>query len=305
MEIIKYLLSLLLALLLAPLLSGVINKIKALFAGRRGTPVLQLYYDLWRLFGKDSVFSQTTSLLFKIAPAIIMGTTLAALLLLPVLPTNGDFAFTGDFILLFYLLALGRFLMILSALDTGSSFEGMGASREAFFATLTEPVAFIIILTVLRLNHTTSLIAAFDHPEPKNWIITLLIGLPMFVLILIENARIPFDDPTTHLELTMVHEVMILDHSGVDLAIMEYAGALKLWLFILIFVKIIFPFNMLGGFAVGFISLALIFITAVVIGIIESTMARSRLLKVPQLIYSAGVIACLGFYLSISNIIKW
>ncbi|MCF6174220.1 MAG: NADH-quinone oxidoreductase subunit H [Victivallaceae bacterium] len=302
MEIVKYLISPLLALLLSPLLLGVVNKTKAFFAGRKGAPLLQLYYDLFRLFNKDSVISGTTSQIFKIAPIIVFGAILAAIFLLPFTAACKSFAFTGDFVLLFYLLALARFFMIIAALDTGSAFEGMGASREAFFAALAEPVIFITILTILRLNQSTSLITAFTSTVDKNWIIMALLAFPMFIVMLTENSRIPFDDPNTHLELTMVHEVMILDHSGIDLAILEYAAALKFWLFTLLFVKIIFPFNG-AGFGVEMVTtLGLMILSSIAVGVIESVMARSRLVKIPQLLFSAGVIACLGFYLSISKL---
>jgi len=305
MEIINCLISPLIALIFAPMMFGVINKTKAAFAGRKGAPVLQLYYDLFRLLHKSSVISETTSIIFRIAPTIILGTIIGALFLVPINHIFKCGAFTGDFVLLFYLLAFGRFFMIIAALDTGSAFEGMGASREAFFAALVEPIIFIIILTLLRLNHTTSMVAALSLPASKNWIIILLIAIPMFIILLIENSRVPFDDPTTHLELTMVHEVMILDHSGIDLAILEYASSLKFWLFSLVFVRIIFPFSDLGIFAETFLTISMIMLTSIAVGVVESVMARSSLLKIPQLMYSAGVIACLGFYLTIGNIIKW
>ena len=305
MEIIEYFISPVLALVTAPLLSGIINKTKAFFAGRKGAPVLQLYYDLYRLFHKDSVISGITSVIFKLAPVIVFGATLAASSLLPFISIGNGFYFTGDFVLLFYLLGLARFFLILCALDTGSSFEGMGASREAFFSALTEPIIFISILTILKISHSTSLIAAFASTGEKNWIIILLIALPMFVVMLTENARIPFDDPNTHLELTMVHEVMILDSSGVDLAFFEYAASIKLWIFNLLFVKIIIPPCGVGVFSEILMISMLMIITCIGIGVIESVMARSRLIKIPQLLYSAGIIACLGFFLSISNVIKW
>ncbi len=301
MEIIKYLISPLLALLLAPLMLGIVNKTKAFFAGREGAPLLQLYYDLFRLFNKDSVISGTTSQIFRVAPIIVFGSILAAVFLLPFTSACKSFAFTGDFVLLFYLLGLARFFMIIAALDTGSAFEGMGASREAFFAALAEPVIFIAILTLLRLNQSTSMITAFTSTADKSWIIIFMIAVPLFIVMLTENSRIPFDDPNTHLELTMIHEVMILDHSGVDLAIMEYASALKFWLFTLLFVKIISPFNATGTGVEMITTLGLIILSSIAVGVIESVMARSRLVKIPQLLFSAGVVAGIGFYLAISK----
>ena len=304
MEIIQYLISPIIALILAPLLFGVINKTKAFFAGRKGYPILQLYYDLFKFFKKDSVISEITTNIFKISPVIVFGTILAAITVLPFISTFPGKGFTGDFVLIFYLLALGRFFLVLSALDTASSFEGMGASREVLFSALAEPIIFILILSILRVNHTTSLITAFAGMTDRNWVVVMLAAIPMFIVMLTENSRIPFDDPNTHLELTMIHEVMILDNSGVELGLFEYASSLKLWLFSLIFVKIISPFNGAGIVMEVSTTLLLMFLTAVLVGIVESLIARSSLLKVPQLLYSAGIIACLGFFISITNLLQ-
>ena len=222
--ILNLIISITAALVLSPLLSGIINKTKAFFAGRKGSPLLQMYYDLYRLFRKESVRSGTTTAIFIITPVIVFCSTLAATVFVPLLPGAGILSFTGDFILLFYLLGLSRFFLILSALDTGSSFEGMGASREAFFSAMAEPVVFISVLTVIRLNGTASFIEALGAGTDRNWVIILLAALPFFIVTLAENARIPFDDPNTHLELTMIHEVMILDNSGRGLALLEWAG---------------------------------------------------------------------------------
>jgi len=291
------------ALIFSPLLIGIINKTKAVFSGRKGSPFFQMYFDLFRLFSKDSVISSTTTLIFAVAPAVVFISTIAAAALLPVLPGLERVSFTGDFILLFYLLGLARFFLIISALDTGSSFEGMGASREAFFSALAEPVAFISLLSVLRLSGTGSLSAALCCGAEHNWVITALVALPLFIVLLSENARIPFDDPNTHLELTMIHEVMILDNSGPGLALLEYAASIKLWLFSLIIVKILFPFS--ASIFDGLFSVLMVFGLSVIIGIVESVMARSTLLKIPQLLFSAGIIAFLGFFLSFSKVFVW
>ena len=302
MEIIVNFLSPLAALVTAPFLFGVINKTKALFAGRKGAPLLQAYYDIFKLLQKDSVVSNTTSGITKVAPVIIFATTLAATIFIPLTSCCSPLAFTGDFILLFYLLGLARFFLILYALDTGSSFEGMGASREAFISALAEPVVFIVILTLLRMDQTTSIQTAFALYADKNWVITSLALIPMFIVLLAENARIPFDDPNTHLELTMIHEVMILDASGPELGIFEYSASIKLWLFALIITKMIFPFQGLSTIAEISLTGLIMLIICVVIGIIESVMARCRFAKMPQLMYGAAVIAMIAFFLSISNI---
>lgn len=293
------------ALLISPLLGGIINKTKALFAGRRGAPLLQNYYDLIKMFRKEEVISSTATVIFILAPAVVFISTLAAVSMIPLVPGLPALSFTCDFVLLFYLLALGRFFLIISALDTGSSFEGMGASREALFSALAEPVTFIAVLTMLRLGGTTSFSAAINGTTEGNWIIILLTAVPFFIVLLAENSRIPFDDPNTHLELTMIHEVMILDNSGPNLALMEWAAQIKLYLYAIITVKLIFPTSVHEPLAAAGISLLLVLAAAAVIGIVESIMARASLLKVPQLLFSAGIIAFLGFFLSFNKVLGW
>lgn len=289
------------ALMLSPLLAGIINKTKAFFAGRKGSPVLQLYFDLFKLFRKESVISTAATFIFQAAPVIIFTATLGATVFIPLIPGRPAPSFTCDFILLFYLLGLARFFLIISALDTGSSFEGMGASREAFFSALAEPVAFITILTLLRLGGGTCLEAALGGPVSRSWLIILLTVIPFFIVMLAENARIPFDDPNTHLELTMIHEVMLLDNSGPNLALMEWAASMKLWLFSLIIVKMLLPVAAFTPMVTAGLSLLAVPVVALVTGIVESVMARASLLKVPQLLFSAGIIAFLGFFLSFNQ----
>jgi formate hydrogenlyase subunit 4 len=290
------------ALIAAPLLPGIINRVKALFAGRKGPPLLQAYYDLFRLLRKDSVYSRSTSWVFRIAPVVVFASTLAATLFIPVASRGSVFNGPADFVIFLYLLGLARFFLILSALDTASAFEGMGASREAFFSAIAEPVAFLCLLNVMRENHTESLGAALSGvPVVTDSISVILSALPLFIVLLAENARIPFDDPNTHLELTMVHEVMILDNSGSGLALFEYAAALKLWLFSLVIANILLP---VSGSHPGLqvpILLGIIIIIAMVVGIVESVMARLRLLKVPQLLLGAGVLAMMGFFISVTG----
>jgi len=291
------------ALLLAPLLGGMINRTKAFFAGRRGQPLLQVYYDLWRLWRKESVYSRTTSCLFRIAPALIFGLTLAATLFVPFWPLTAPIGFSGDLIVLLYLLGLARFFLILTALDTGSAFEGMGASREAFFSALAEPVVLLCLLNIVRAHHADSLMTALAAPALTDSITLVLTTLPLFLILLAENARIPFDDPNTHLELTMIHEVMILDHSGRGLALLEYAAAIKLWIFSLILGRIILPVSATQPILRTIVLLLLIGLVAIIVGIIESVTARVRLLKIPQLLLGAGVLAALGFFISVTHVL--
>ena len=230
-----------LALLLAPLLPGIIARVKAKVAGRHGKPVLQLYFDIVKGLRKGEVISHVTTPVFTLGPVVGLATVLCALALLPLGGMASPLRFSGDFLLAAYLLGLGRFLTMLAALDTGSSFEGMGASREAAFSALSEPVLFLCLLTLvgvgsaLGMHDALSLSGMLGGRPAHEWLLgraeLLLVPVVFFVLLLVENSRIPVDDPTTHLELTMIHEVMILDHSGPSLSFIEYGAALKLWFF--------------------------------------------------------------------------
>jgi formate hydrogenlyase subunit 4 len=295
---IGFIISPLAALALSPLMVGIINRTKAFFAGRKGQPIIQAYFDIYRLLRKGTVYSSTTSWIFRAAPAVIFGATLAAAAFVPVLPATTGPSFPGDIVFLLYLLGLARFFLIISALDTGSAFEGMGASREAFFSALAEPVAFICLLNVMRANSADSLVMALGKPMVADSIVVLLSALPLFIVLLAENARIPFDDPNTHLELTMIHEVMILDNSGPGLALLEYAAAIKIWLFSLIIARIIMPVAAGAPALQAGVLIGLMAAIAVLIGCVESLTARVRLLKVPQLLFVAGIVALLGFFIS-------
>jgi len=284
-----------LALLLAPLLNSVIARIKAAFAGRQGPPLLQPYFDLAKLLRKGAVYSSTTTWIFRAGPIVALATTAAALLLLPTGRVAAPVAFPADFVLLAYLLALGRFFTISAALDTGSSFEGMGASREAHFAALAEPTLLLGLaalarktgaLSLSQILPTTSLLA----PEVG------LVAVALAVILLCENARMPFDDPTTHLELTMVHEVMVLDHGGPDFAFVQYASALKLWLWSALLSGLFLPASG-NAWVAGALSVAGVFAVACGVGVVESGMARLRLLRVPQLLATALALTAVALIL--------
>jgi formate hydrogenlyase subunit 4 len=305
MNMTALIISLIAALVFSPLLAGIINRVKAVFAGRKGQPLFQVYYDLSRLFGKGTVYSKTTSWVFRTAPVIIFSATLGATCFVPFIPLNPKPLFTGDIVVLIYLLGLARFFLILSALDTGSAFTGMGASREAFFSALAEPVLFVCLLTVMRANGTSSIVTALAAPMVADSITVLLSALPLFIILLAENSRIPFDDPNTHLELTMIHEVMILDNSGPGLALLEYAAALKLWLFSTILARILLPVPASHPVTQTLALLALIALIAGIVGMVESVTARVRLLKVPQLLFASGVIALLGFFIMVTGALSW
>ncbi|HOA14607.1 MAG TPA: NADH-quinone oxidoreductase subunit H [Myxococcota bacterium] len=286
-------------LLLAPLLLTVIRRVKAFFGGRHGPTVMQPYIDLAKLARKTPVYSRTTTWVFKVSPVVGMAASIAALSILPQSGVPALAAFPGDFVFLAYVFGMMRFFTVLAALDTGSPFEGMGASREVQFAVLSEVALFSCLIALVIALDATSLGSIFaiawgPAVQPGAAGILVLVACAMMLILLCENSRIPVDDPTTHLELTMIHEVMVLDHCGLDLAMIEYASALKLWIWSAIVVSLALPvrtgspwLDLLAG-TIG------IFILGAVIGVIESIMARLRLLKVPQLLVAACVLALLA-----------
>ncbi|OHE89058.1 MAG: NADH dehydrogenase, partial [Verrucomicrobia bacterium RIFCSPLOWO2_12_FULL_64_8] len=215
-------------LLLAPLLPGIINKVKAWVAGRRGPPVLQLYYDLGRLWRKGVVLSTAVSPFHVGGPAVAWVALAGAALLLPIGPGWAAVGFRGDALLFVYLLALARFCTAGAALDTGSAFEGMGAAREVSYAVLAEAA---IIAALLALSRQSGSVALAEMLTPSAGAGAALLAVGLFTVLLAENCRVPFDDPNTHLELTMIHEVMVLDHSGPPLAAILHGAALKLLIF--------------------------------------------------------------------------
>ncbi len=291
------------ALVLAPLLSGVIGRTKARMAGRRGAPILQPYRDLARLLGKGAVYSRTTTWLFRLGPVAGLAGVAVALLFVPAAGQTAAVAFPGDVIAVAYALGLARFATALAALDTGSSFEGMGASRELFFSALAELALFGVVL-VLALGTRHASLSGLLGPDLRavwaaNAAAPALAAAALLVVLLSENARLPVDDPATHLELTMIHEVMILDHGGPDLALLEYAAALKLWLYAALLGDLLLPFRTgssqgdMALFGAGLLGLG------VAVGILESVTARLRLARVPQLLVGAAVLAAFAVVLSL------
>jgi formate hydrogenlyase subunit 4 len=291
-----------LALALAPLLPGVINRTKAWFAGRRGPPLLQTYYDLRKLLQKGAVYSRTTNWVFIAGPIVQLACVSVALLIVPLGGVPGLLAFSGDFLFLAYLLGLLRFVMVVAALDTGSSFEGMGASREVFFSALAEP-AMLLGLTALAAHaQSLSLSAIYAAIGTHASLLSagpamLLVAAALGIVFLTENARIPVDDPNTHLELTMIHEVMVLDHSGPDLAMIQYGAALKLWVLGALLVGIVVPIRTGSGALDLLTGVGGMLLLAVVTGVIESSMARLKLLRVPQFLVAASVLSILALVL--------
>jgi formate hydrogenlyase subunit 4 len=290
-----------LLLLLPPLLLGVVNRVKALFAGRKGPPLLQLYFDLAKLLRKGTVYSRTTTWVFRAGPIAGVAAIATAGLLVAFAGERAILTFAGDFILFAYLLGLARFFTVLAALDTGSAFEGMGAAREVTFASLAEPALFLSLVVLARATGSLSLSGmlgpelsvAWRHAAPA----LVLAAIALFVVALAENSRIPVDDPNTHLELTMIHEVMVLDHSGPDLALILYGAALKFFLFGALFTRIVLGFRFESIVAAEAVFVAGLFGFAVLVGVIESVMARMRLVRIPQLLVGASVLSVFGLVL--------
>jgi len=280
-----------------------IVKVKAFFAGRKGAPFFQPYYDLTKLFRKKITISKDTSLIFILGTIITLAATLMALLFIPLVAKDSFFSFKGDIIFVAYMMALGRFFMVLAALDTGSSFEGMGSAREATFSMLSEPVLFLVLMAIVGKSGLISFENSIAQISPNIWITSgigfLLIAVALFIIILVENSRMPIDDPNTHLELTMIHEVMLLDHSGPLLGIMEISALLKMFAFISIIVHVVFPFESDNTFINFLIYYCGMLAIAVVIGIIESTMARIKLKKIPTFQIVVIVLAGIGMFLTL------
>jgi formate hydrogenlyase subunit 4 len=284
-------------LLLPPLLLGVINKTKAAFAGRVGAPYLQLYYDLIKLWRKGSVFSTSTTWVFKAGPVAGVATAALAAMLVPV-AGHAPLSFEGDAILFAYLFALGRFFTVSAALDTGSAFEGMGAAREATFSSLAEPALFFGLLVLGRISRSLSLEAMLAGNWPPRAAASLvLVVAALFIVLLVENSRIPFDDPATHLELTMIHEVMVLDHGGPALAAVLYGASLKLFVLAALVVAIALPHLGQNPWIAWGALLTGLFAVAVGIGVVESVMARLRLVHVPSLLVAACLLSGFGVVL--------
>ena len=277
---------------------GVILRTKSIASGRKGPGIFQPWKDLSLLLRKGSVFSDTTGLIFKIAPSITLATVIGAMLFLPFAQQKALLSFEGDFIMFAYLLALGKFFTIIAALDTGSSFEGMGASREALFSMLVEPAFFILMATFAMFTGYTSFSVIFNHffiTGNDYVLIYSIIGAYLLVQItMIENSRLPVDDPKTHLELTMIHEVMILDYSGFDKALIHIAGYLKFAIYGSLIYNLVVPAGWNVILQIGlFFAVQVLF--AGVIGVTESFRARNKMNKNPKFILTLSSIALIAF----------
>jgi formate hydrogenlyase subunit 4 len=294
------LLGLALILVLAPALPALAARTTARLTGRRGAPLAQPYFDLARLMRKGSVYSDTTTWVFRLAPLLLVATAGIAAALLPLDGRRAPLSFGGDLVAFAGLLALGRYTLALAGLDTGSSFEGMGASRELTFASLTEPALFLSFAALALTTGSISMsgmLGGGAHLWAGAAATHAMVGASLFVLLLAEAGRGPIDDPSTHLELTMIQEVTVLDHGGPDLAFIQYGGALKFAIFGALVVGALTPRAALAPGAALALLVAGLAIVAVTVGAVESMLARLRLGSVPQLLIVASALSVLGLLL--------
>jgi formate hydrogenlyase subunit 4 len=290
-----------LILALAPLVPGVATRTRARLTGRRGPPVWQLYADVWKLLRRGIVYSHTASAPFRLVPVAGLASVLAAAALVPLDGRTSLLAFSGDIVAFAYAFALGRFVLVLGALDTGSSFEGMGASREVTFAALVEFALFVSFGALSVATHELSLSGLAGVPLTGLWMTAApalaMVAVGLFVLLLAECSRSPVDDPTTHLELTMIHEVMILDHSGPDLGVILYTNALKLSVLAALITRVVWPVAGLEPWA-RLVTLATgVLVIGSAVGVVEASMARLKLPKVPLYIAGGAALSALGLVL--------
>jgi formate hydrogenlyase subunit 4 len=301
-------LSLFLILTASFFFTGIIIRTKSIFSGRKGPGILQPMKDILRSLNIGTVYSKTTSFIFRIAPTIYLASVLMAILFIPFGNQQGVLSYDGDFVFFAYTLALGKFFMIIAALDTGSSFEGMGASREALYSMLVEPAFFILMGSFSLLTGYTSFAGIFGALHFGAYITYGLGALASFVFVtiaLIENSRMPVDDPKTHLELTMVHEVMILDNSGFDLGLILYCTNLKFAMYGAIIANFFLTPGYQWYYSIPiFILVQVIF--AIIVGAVESFSARFRINHNPQFILmftSISLLIFLGVLLVMGKII--
>ena len=303
--IIYALLNTIFVILISPLFVSLIKKVKAYTQGRQGPPLLQTYYSLLKLLKKETVYSDNSSLIIRITPYINIVCVIVASLSVPVVYIPGMVGGFGNIILFLYLLVFAKFFMALAGLDAGSAFGGMGSSREMTVSAVIEPVIIVVFAALGLLLKTTNLYEMFRTSLQSSLFInpsTLLISLSLFIILIVETARIPVDNPETHLELTMIHEAMILEYSGPNLALMEMSHAVKQTILMAVLINILIPWGLTSAPGVLTVSLSIITfiakgaILAVVVGIFESMLAKSRLFRLPNLFM-------LAFFFSFSTIL--
>jgi formate hydrogenlyase subunit 4 len=297
-------LQMLLVLALAPALTGLVRKAKARLLRRQGPSILQPYRDLARLFRKEAVLAYNASWLFRVSPYLIFAVTWVAAALVPTFATNLHFSWSADLIAITALIGSARFFLALAGMDVGTSFGGLGASREMMIASLAEPAMIMITFTIALVAGSTQLssIATFMLSPAAGLSVSLGLALVALVIVSIaENARVPVDNPATHLELTMVHEAMVLEYSGRHLALVEFAAALKLLLYVSIIACIFVPWG-LAGVSAGLVALAfgmLAYVAklvglALLLSVFETAIAKMRVFRVPEFLGIAFMLGLLA-----------
>jgi len=297
-------LQLLIVMFGSPLLVGVIRKVKARLQGRRGASIFQPYADIRKLLAKEVVVSENTSWIFHFTPYLLATTMLFSALIVPVLTTRAPLGFMGNIIALMYLFLLGTFFLALAGLDAGSAFGGMGSSREVAIAALAEPTVLIAIFGIALRAGTTSLDGIITRSVADPLLMLnaghLLAFFAFFIVALAENGRLPVDNPATHLELTMIHEAMILEYSGRLLALVEWAAGMKLFLFLTLLSNLFFPWgialtNTPITIFTAFVALAVkLLLFGAAIALVETSVAKLRLFRVPELLAGSFTVALLA-----------
>jgi formate hydrogenlyase subunit 4 len=288
--------ALLLILITSFFTAGLIVRTKSIVSGRKGPGIFQPVKNILVLLRKGLVYSETSGIITRIAPVIVFASILVASLMVPVAGFKPIIAFNGDFVLFAYLIALGRFMMIIAAFDTGSSFEGMGASREALYGLLIEPALFVLIAALVLFTGQFSMSTLFNLSGDANYnlIYGLIISYVIGNITLVENSRVPVDDPKTHLELTMIHEVMVLDTSGFNLALIQFTSFIKFSIFGSLIASTIIPWNLpVLSRLILFIIVQILF--GVIIGLVESFRTRFRMNRNQQYILTVTLIAVILF----------
>ena len=289
--------SLLAILVLAPLFAGLVNKLKAVFTARIGAPLVQPYHELRRLFRKETINASSSSFISDISPVINLVAVVVAAAMLPIGFTRPLISFEGDIILFAYVLGLARFFQILAAMDIGSSFEGMGAAREATFAVFAEPIFFFTIGSVAFAGNLTSIYDIYHsiRLDNLNYIVFIVVcSISVLILAVTECSRMPIDDPNTHLELTMIHEVMILDNSGVDLFLYQYSSYVKLFIYAILETSLFNPLAVQNYYVAIIIFLIVITALATALAAVETATSRFKLKNVPHYLLFATAIGVLN-----------
>lgn len=305
-SILKLIIQTIIVLLIAPFFTGLIRKMKAKVQHRIGASVFQPYYDMIKLFKKDLVVSTTTSWVYNLAPYVYFLTSLIAIICLPVIHQLTGFSFYTDLLFIVYLFVAGRIFMTLAGLDTGSTFEGMGSSRELLVSALVEPAFFIIVITVSANSNvaSTNVSAIYNYTLNNTLLhftpLNILLFISMLMILIAETSRIPVDDPSTHLELTMVHEAMLLEYSGRHLAFIEWGTNIKQLVFMTFMANVLIPVgfnidNFLYSLAIYLIK---IFIIAIIVGLVELNTVKFRLYSIPNFAAIALILSVLGFLTS-------